>query len=146
MNLSPVDPDTFAFIFNLASAAMDMKLPAGALPTLVGKTIDIDVEPGRPQTITFQNKAVVRMMDAVASQVSDPDTRISAAARIFHLYALLERPEARPFMRNVGDDRLMHPALMAVAAVYPIDPDDGFESGFFDEVAVIARDNPIPEP
>jgi hypothetical protein len=146
MRLQPVDPDTFAFVFNLASAAMDMKLPAGALPTIVGKTIDIEMEPGKPTRITFQNKAVVRMMDAVASQVQEPNARIAAAGRIFHLYGLLETPEAKPFMRSNGEDRMIHPALLSVAAAYPIDADAGFDQGFFTEVAQVADGMTVPEP
>ncbi len=147
MKLLPVDPDTFSYVFSLASAAMDMRLPPGSIPTLVGKTIDIEVEPGKPQRITFQNKAVVRMMDAVASHVSEPTARIAAAGRIFHLYGVIEKPEALPWIRkNAAGDALIHPALLSVAAAFPIDADAGFDDGFFAEVAQVAEKLEVPEP
>ena len=87
------------------------------------------------------------MMDAVASQVTEPQARIAAAGRIFHLYGVIEKPEAARWIRkNSAGDALIHPAMLTVAAAYPIDADKGFEPGFFTEVAQVAERLDVPEP
>ena len=142
----PVDPDAFSYVFNLASAAMDRRLLPGSIPTMVGKTIDIEFEPGNLQSVTFQDKAIVRMMDAIASHATTAPERVSFAARIFHLYGLLETAAAKPFLRLKNDERLLHPAVLAVAAGHPIDINTGFDCGFFEEVAQMAGLMAVPEP
>jgi len=138
--LQPIDGELFFFVFQLASKAMSGQVPQDAMPSMVGRTMTLEVEPGQPQAITFTAHPVVRLMDAVASQMTEPLERISTAARIYHLYSVLEDVGAQSFLREVDGEPQVHPSLVLAASMYPADTDKGFDDGFFVEAATIREE------
>jgi hypothetical protein len=144
--LSPVEEGQFLFLFELASAAMDNRVPPDFLPQLSGRKFDIEVTAGQMERVTFNNHPVVRLVEAVNSQVVDAGPRLSAAGRIFHVYALLEKPLMRRWVRVSSSGAVVHPAVLRVAAFHAADTEHGFGSGFFEAVETTASGMDIDEP
>jgi len=138
-DLKPIAPELFAFVFRLATEAMDGTLAPGTIPSMVGKQLTIETPEGDGQVIEFSNHAVIRMMDAVASQVEDPKYRASCAARIYHLYGLMESKSMSPYLREGAGGLEIHEAAITTAATHPADETAGFHSGFFEAVRQLAE-------
>jgi hypothetical protein len=142
-----VEEGQFLFLFELASAAMDNRVPPDFLPKLSGKEFDIEVGTGKVERVVFNDHPVVRLVEAVNSQVVDPGHRLSAAGRIFHLYALMEKPEMRKWIRvSTRQGSVVHPAVLKVACQYVADAQHGFGAGFYEAIEAAATKMNLDEP
>lgn len=133
---APIDPDEFAFAFNLGVAATTYRMPMKS-PREYKLNIKSD---GEMRSVQFADIPMNRMAFAIREHCGDDyDKFKSILARNIALIHVVRSDKAKSWMRIGPEAREIHPAVVEAAAVMPLDEKGEFDEGpFFKEVAEIA--------
>jgi hypothetical protein len=119
----PLDPDEFEYVFSLAAAAIDQKIPVGSLETAAGKSILVE-DGGEMRQITFNDSAETRMMDAVHHHYKeDAEGFKSAGMRLMILYRHFIAGDLSEFAVDSPQGKALHRAVVRAAASVPLQLD-----------------------
>jgi hypothetical protein len=137
-NSPPVDPEDFAFALRLGVAAasyqMPMERPANFHFRL--KTNDEDVQSFRLADIPMNRSGL-----AIREHCAEDSEKFKAIMmRQFALMRILRANRMKPWVREEGGERSIHPAVVEAAAVMPLDSDGAFQvQPFIERVSLIAQ-------
>lgn len=134
---APLDPEEFGFAVRVAVVAATYRMP---MPSPAEHHLDIEFPDGDTQRLVPKDIPIHRAAFAILEHCSpDPEKFQSIMARHVALIAMTKLNEAKQWVREDKDGKLLHPALIEAAAVMQLRSHRGFErEAFFQRVASIA--------